>query len=361
MEERPQGLPNACRPPLANPRIGNFKYTDRLLFEVVTGLRVGGDADGDNKEFIRMPTSISDLKKQAREIARASDLTYCQALDALARQHGAKHWKDYVQTRDDVLKSLQRSFEGLKARANEIGPALRAGALIGALTDSEMSYDQRFGIVEAVIKGRAPSDVRRVHIDVATHIVALLAHKALVDGDHRLEPKLWAGRPICIEMIRDTILDIRSQFATAEPEDRYLAAATWSWLNDISSIALDLGYEQVAMAFASATALSHEDQQTILNLAVSLAEPQSLSLLARSDINPRQREEARITFLKMIVESYMLRTGQHGSEFFELAEVNLGVYLEDHKIEFGDPSRTWNRDLANEIANADMDVWPQFA
>jgi hypothetical protein len=59
----------------------------------------GAPADSDQQASRRGPhpmtTTIEDVKRQAKRIARTTTVTHAQALDVLAVQHGFTHWSAY--------------------------------------------------------------------------------------------------------------------------------------------------------------------------------------------------------------------------------------------------------------------------
>lgn len=68
----------------------------------------------------------------------------------------------------------------------------------------------------------------------------------------------------------------------------------------------------------------------------------------------------RPAFEDMICDRYAEVTPSAREEMAESARVNLDQFLRDEGAEFGDRRFIWNRDLANEIADRDIEVWPQF-
>ena len=137
-------------------------------------------------------------------------------------------------------------------------------------------------------------------------------------------------------------------------------ASSWTWFDDMALVSANRGRDEANAAFEDMRERGHDDHMLVEALVSSLSGPEVDATRAAVAASPFPMIRARSAFEKMIVERYIIQTNSHGSVMGEPAKAALDQFLSDSGLQFGDPSLSWNRDLANEIADGDIAVWNDF-
>lgn len=319
-------------------------------------------------------TPIDSLRAEARALARSEKgLGLCRALDRIARAKGFPNWKQLLRSSSTIQAGNAADVDvGVDAarRANAalnswIGSAMNRGAAMAAdrenslrraLDPSVTDYGMRSRDVSTAL-GHAPANdrERRIH-DAATHAVATIAHEALVDGDLRMQNRRVGQRPYGIEDVHGAVRLMHTAFRTPDEARRNAEDAgvdtsgwrdsSWTWFDEMAGRADFHLRPDAARAFEAIRDAGREDHAEVVRLVAGLRGLENPTLGA---------------FEAMIAERYVRMSGGSLEEHAESARVNLEAHLADHDVAFGDPSVVWDRGLADSIADADMDVWSDFA
>lgn len=311
--------------------------------------------------------SIHDLKARARSIARSGPLTYCQALDEIARRRGFPHWK--ALSSENVRSSDADTSRRVARKINDwIGSAIREGSTeddaLLLLTDPTMPSDRRRATALRLM-APLPDDPESVAIShAAGELCAILAHLVLSDGVRSLLPPLWEGRRPCSAAFRDAVASAAGG-QTADPDSRLgsslPAAACSLWLAAIREAAETSSLPEDHLAGISTIEGAHP---AFLRSVLSLLEKRLTGLSSRLPTAPSPpasvARRERAAFERMVAERYLVRAGGQGADHLESARINVDQFLSDEGVSFGDPKITWGRPLANRIADDDMAAWPDF-
>ncbi len=144
---------------------------------------------------MRTPTPIETLKSKAREISRSRKASYCQALDALAREEGFPHWKA-LQAAQAANAPTANTSAPIAAPMPAPASSTRSGAPVAIVKLSDLTREGRmdagFHIALSRLRGRI-EELRAIYSAAeATRIVKSIplcdkaAMKVLVRGDRQI-------------------------------------------------------------------------------------------------------------------------------------------------------------------------------
>jgi len=327
---------------------------------------------GDGKEG---STSVTDeststidlrsLKAEARRRARIHDgPSYCQALDALARDAGHPHWKALTASvaaergapGGSEPSGMEASTEALRRASEKLNAWISRGlntdpdpiALRSALTDRDLTFHERtIAVARSMGPLRGTAAPTR---DAATLLATAIVHDALVDGDLSLMPWRRAAR----DLVGDDVLHAVEGMWSAGPPARHddpqgdeaciarIELSTSMWFSKMAQRASTKDRDDLALMLSDLAAGDHSRRVAVLDAI------RPLRLLMERD---------RAAFETMLAERYAARTSGRVEDHHEDARSTLDAHLEDEGIAFGDASIVWDRDHANELADVDLEHW----
>lgn len=313
------------------------------------------------------PNDVASMKAEARRLSRMDDgPSYCQALDTIARQAGHPHWKAMLKAGSAMRPRTHRAgiappvvgIEAARAssrRLNEwISNAMRDAdgwpreALRRAIEDGSIDLETRTTLVRSVI---STSSVARAPVrEAAALIVAAIAH----DSIHRsspdiLGPTLGAAKTSPAAIVRAVEgmhnaappITLGDDFEEAA-WDRRQSLSTSNWFAAVAAHAKSAGRPGMADLLEDLSRGDHADRIAVLSAI------RSMRLLL---------EPERARFELMVAERYAARTGRDAVDHDEDARATVDAHLEDEKVDFGDPTHAWDRELADALADEDMQYW----
>lgn len=313
------------------------------------------------------PNDMASMKAEARKRSRIVDgPSYCQALDAIAREGGHPHWKAMLKTGSAMhpeelgADAMPRSVGIEAARSSSrrlnrwISDAMRdAGAwprkaLRRIIEDDALVFDERSELAMTFIT--TPALSRPSIRDAAALIVAGIAH----DSIHRSNPDILESMLGTGPASPDAIVRAVEGMHNAAPPmtlagnfdeaawERRQSLSTSNWFAAMAAHAESAGRPGMAELLKGLSCGDHADRIAVL----SAIRPIRLLL-----------EPERARFERMVAERYAARTGNDADDHDEDARATVDAHLEDEKVGFDDPGRDWSRDLANELADEDMQYW----
>lgn len=277
-----------------------------------------------------MPNDAASAKAEARRRSREADgPSYCQALDAVAREAGHPHWK-----------AMSKAGPRPDPRPEEA-----LGRLVG---EDGLDFGSRLSLATIVVETPTPDrpDAR----EAAAMIVAAIAHDSMKGSNPPfLHASVRSGRasPEAIvraaEGMHNAAPPVTRDDDLGEAAwDRRQSASTSNWFGAMAAHAASAGRAAMADALSALSRGDHADRIAVMS-AIS---PIRLML-----------EPERARFELMAAERYAARTGLAPCDHGEDARAALDALLEDAGILFGDPARAWGRELADELADEDMRHW----
>lgn len=313
------------------------------------------------------PNDVASMKTEARKRSRIPDgPSYCQALDAIAREGGHAHWKAMLKTGSamhpeahgagsmprivgiEAARASSRRLNQWISDAMRDADAWRQQALRKIIEDDALVFDERTVLAMTFIT--TPSSSRPSVREAAALIVAGIVD----DSVHRSNPDILKPMLGTGPASPDTIVRAVEGMHNAAPPmilagdfdeaawERRQSLSTSNWFAAMAAHAESAGRPGMADLLMSLSRGDHADRIAVL----SAIRPIRLML-----------EPERARFERMVAERYAARTGNDADDHDEDARATVDAHLEDEKVGFDDPGRDWSRDLANELADEDMQYW----
>ena len=321
-------------------------------------------------DHTHMPNDIHALKAEARRLSRQGDgPSYCQALDALARTAGHPHWKSLLRSSsshrpsDDIVRSsldgapvvsheaARRTSDKLNAwvsRAMQAGTAPDPQAMRLVTSDASSTFVERVALARRCFGNIASASDEA--FEAAVLITAGIAHDALTIGDVSHMP--WRRNADDLKA-EDLVRAVECMWSAGPPagiddangdaaHDERTARSTAIWFARMADVARGRGRGDMSELLARMSRGPHEERVSVVQTM------RPLRLLC---------EPERTVFERMLAERYSARTSMEPGDHAEDARATLDVHLEDLGLPFGHPSVDWDRDLANQLADDDLEHW----
>lgn len=313
--------------------------------------------------------AIHALKTEARRLSRQEDgPSYCQALDALARTAGHPHWKSLLRSSAshqpyDVVRA---SSEGAPMASREVtrttsdrlnawvSRAMQAGSVPNPRAMRLVTSDASSTFVERVALARrcfgGIESVSDDAFEAAVLLTAGIAHDALTIGD--VSPMPWRRNADDLTA-EDLVRAVECMWSAGPPagigdasgdaaHDERTARSTAIWFARMADVSHARGREDMSALLARMSRGPHEERVSVVRTM------RPLRLLC---------EPERAVFERMLAERYSARTSMEPCDHAEDARATLDVHLEDLGLPFEHPSVDWDRDLANQLADDDLEHW----
>lgn len=318
-------------------------------------------------EHARDHDDVASMKAEARRRSRTSDgPSYCQALDAIAREGGHPHWKAMLKAGSAMRIGTDRvgapamTIEVDAARSSSrrlnqwISDAMRRAdswpqeALKAVVEDEALDFEDRAAMARAFIS--VPQAARPEIHEAAALIVAGISHDSIQRSNPHFVKPMIGDR----HASPDTIVRAVEGMHNAAPPvtrdddfgeaawDRRQSLSTSNWFVAMADHAGSVGRPVMADLLRDIARGDHADRIAVL----SAIRPLRLML-----------EPERARFELMVAERYAARTGREPADHDEDARATVDAHLDDEKVGFDDPARVWDRDLAHELADEDMQYW----
>lgn len=310
---------------------------------------------------------VASMKAEARRRSRLVDgPSYCQALDAIAREGGHPHWKAMLKAGSAIrvepnqvgVRPMTIEIEAARSssrRLNQwISDAMRRAdswpqeALKAVVEDEALDFEDRAALIRCIIT--ASHDARPEIHEAAALIVAGICH----DSIHRSNPRFVRTMIDDRHASPGTIVRaVEGMYNAAPPVtrdddfgeaawDRRQSLSTSNWFVAMADHAGSAGRPAMADLLRDLSRGDHAGRVAVL----SAIRPLRLML-----------EPERARFELMLAERYAARTGREPADHDEDARATVDAHLDDEGVGFDDPTRVWDRDLADELADEDMQHW----